>query len=437
MEKNKIDHTWKAHSYTGFKFKHPFSMLVVGPTSCGKTHFVRQVLEAPELRSFEVQWNYNQPQKEYENYAAKRGNVRMAKGLPEFDVDDLHDLNKKKKKTVIVIDDLMEEAKDSKLVSKLFTQGRHRNVSVILILQNAFPKGKFNTEISRNAMYMVLFRSPADREQIKRVGQRMFPSQNDQFMNIYRQETEKPYGYILIDNKPDTLAGHQVLSNIFGKTLRYGNDIRSEVNKIVASDDVSCEDKYEENQMMDMGNELMEEDSGDFLRIGHLKVRKVDKMGLLPAENGETSTRSEENQVIERSDGNRNGEDQAAEMDDGDDFLSRYLQTKQLMGNPLMEMSDNSSINDDDEDDDDDDDDGNDDDDDDDDDSSRIKETNQSIKRFGRFGNSKLAKKKKKNTFKVKKTSKVKKNITEPKYPKWKRPMFMTKCERDAQEPDA
>ena len=153
-----------------------------------------QVLESPELRPFEVQWYYNQPQKEYENYAATRGNVRMVKGLPEFDVDDLHDLNKKKKKTVIVIDDLMEEAKDSKLVSKLFTQGRHRNVSVILILQNAFPKGKFNTEISRNAMYMVLFRSPADREQIKRVGQRMFLSQNDQFMNIYRQETEKPYG---------------------------------------------------------------------------------------------------------------------------------------------------------------------------------------------------------------------------------------------------
>ena len=45
MEKNmKIDNTWTAHSYTGFKFKHPFSMLVVGPTSCGKTHFVRQVL---------------------------------------------------------------------------------------------------------------------------------------------------------------------------------------------------------------------------------------------------------------------------------------------------------------------------------------------------------------------------------------------------------
>ena len=67
-------------------------------------------------------------------------------------------------------------------------------------------------------MYMVLICSPAD-EKIKRVGQRMFRAQNDQFMNIYCLETEKPYGYILIDNKPETMTGHQVLSNIFGKTL--------------------------------------------------------------------------------------------------------------------------------------------------------------------------------------------------------------------------
>ena len=146
---------------------------------------------------------------------------RMIKGLPDYDAEDLHDLNKKRKNVVIVIDDLMEEAKDSKLVSKLFTQGRHRNVSVILILQNAFPKGKYNTEISRNAMYMVLFRSPADREQINRVGQRMFTNNNDLFMDIYRSVTEEPHGYILIDNKPETLAGHQVLSDVFDKALRY------------------------------------------------------------------------------------------------------------------------------------------------------------------------------------------------------------------------
>ena len=74
-------------------------------------------------------------------------------------------------------------------------------------------------------------------------------------MNIYRQETEKPYGYILVDNKPETLAGHQVLSNIFGKTLRYDNGDtakRCEENKIVLSDGVSRDDNHEENQMMCM-----------------------------------------------------------------------------------------------------------------------------------------------------------------------------------------
>jgi hypothetical protein len=41
----------------------------------------------------------------------------------------------------------MAEATDSPVVSRLFTQGRHRNASVILLLQNMFPKGKFNTDI--------------------------------------------------------------------------------------------------------------------------------------------------------------------------------------------------------------------------------------------------------------------------------------------------
>ena len=50
-----LSKTWTSHPYTNFKFKHPFSLQVVGPTSCGKTHFVCQVLETPNL-SISV-WN--------------------------------------------------------------------------------------------------------------------------------------------------------------------------------------------------------------------------------------------------------------------------------------------------------------------------------------------------------------------------------------------
>ena len=47
----------------------------------------------------------------------------------------------------------MDMAVESPFISKLFTLGRHRNASVKLLLQNAFPKGKHNTSISRNAQY--------------------------------------------------------------------------------------------------------------------------------------------------------------------------------------------------------------------------------------------------------------------------------------------
>ena len=60
----------------------------------------------------------------------------------------------------------MDIAVDSPVISKLITQGRHRNASVILLVQNAFPKGKYNTSISCNAQYMALFRCPADRRQV-------------------------------------------------------------------------------------------------------------------------------------------------------------------------------------------------------------------------------------------------------------------------------
>ena len=96
----------------------------------------------------------------------------------------------------------MAEATDSPVVSRLFTQGRHRNAGVILLLQNMFPNGKYNTDISRNAQYLALFRSPSDRKQIGIIGERMFDKNRVHFMNAYYKETDKPYGYLLVDSKP-------------------------------------------------------------------------------------------------------------------------------------------------------------------------------------------------------------------------------------------
>ena len=214
-----------------FSFRHKFSLLVVGPTQSGKTYFVQQILKHnrivyEEKKSIRIFWYYNQWQECYEKLKKSLGkSIRFEGGVPELS-EDLCEINPRYN-NIIILDDLMAEATDSPVVSRLFTQGRHRNASVILLLQNMFPKGKYNTDISRNAQYLALFRSPSDRKQIGIIGERMFDKNRVHFMNAYYKETEKPFGYLLVDNKPGTPADKQILADLFGECYVYHFGVNS------------------------------------------------------------------------------------------------------------------------------------------------------------------------------------------------------------------
>ena len=217
---------------SGFQLRHKFSLLVVGPTQSGKTYFVQQILENnrivyEEQKSIRIFWYYNQWQECYEKLKKSLGkSIRFERGVPELS-ENLCEINPRYN-IIIILDDLMAEATDSPVVSRLFTQGRHRNASVILLLQNMFPKGKYNTDISRNAQYLALFRSPSDRKQIGIIGERMFDNNRVHFMNAYCKETEKPYGYLLVDNKPCTpLADNQILADLFVECYAYHFGVNS------------------------------------------------------------------------------------------------------------------------------------------------------------------------------------------------------------------
>ena len=85
----------------------------------------------------------------------------------------------------MIFDDLMSEAVQSPIVSRPFTQCRHSNASIILLLQNMFPKGKFNTDISGNAQYTAHSRSPSDRKHIGIIVERMFDKNLQRFVAAY------------------------------------------------------------------------------------------------------------------------------------------------------------------------------------------------------------------------------------------------------------
>ena len=189
------DVSLETKAYPEFMFRHKFSLLVVGPTQCGKTFFVEKILTTDRIlyeskKPRRIWWYYSQWQDTYKVMQSSIGKeIQFFRGLPEFK-EDLREIDPKFN-NVLVFDDLMTQATDSPLVSLLFSQGRHRNASVVLLLQNMFPKGKFNTDMSRNAQYMALFRSPCDRKQIGIMAERMFHKNRQRFMSAYFQKRKE------------------------------------------------------------------------------------------------------------------------------------------------------------------------------------------------------------------------------------------------------
>ena len=170
-------------------FRQIFSLLVVVPTQCGKTVFDEKILTTDRIlyeskKPRRIWWYYGQWQDRYNVMQSSIGKeIQFIRDLPEFK-KDLREIDPKFN-NVLVFDDLMAQATDSPLISLLFTHGRHRNASVILLLQNMFPKRNFSTDISQNAQYMDLFRSPSDRKQIGMIVERMFDKNRPRFMSAY------------------------------------------------------------------------------------------------------------------------------------------------------------------------------------------------------------------------------------------------------------
>ena len=99
--------------------------------------------------------------------------------------------------SLCIFDDVINEVSSNSMVSKLFTRGRsHLGCSLVFMLQNVFPKGTQSRTISINAQYQVLFRNPRDSLQISIFARRLYPHNSEDFLEIYKRATQRPYGYL-------------------------------------------------------------------------------------------------------------------------------------------------------------------------------------------------------------------------------------------------
>ena len=189
------------------RFMHPFTCLIAGPSGCGKTTFVKQLLDHKERMISPVPervvWHYGEWQPMYDTMIG----VEFMEGLPDLKTLD------KKRKTLIIIDDLMAEA--DKSVTALFTKkSSHHNLSVLFLVQNLFDKNTEMRTISRNAKYLVLFKNPRNVSQINALAYQMYPRHVKFLQEVYEDATSKPHGYLLIDLRQDTAEQYRLRTDI-------------------------------------------------------------------------------------------------------------------------------------------------------------------------------------------------------------------------------
>jgi len=109
---------------------------------------------------------------EYQQFFCQYPRVIFHQGLPELNDFD------GKQPVLLIIDDLMQETNDT--VANYLTKGsHHRNLSVVYLAQNLFPKNKFAKTMSLNAHYMVRFKNPRDATQFANLARQVYPKHHN------------------------------------------------------------------------------------------------------------------------------------------------------------------------------------------------------------------------------------------------------------------
>lgn len=190
------------------------AMSVVGPSQCGKTVFIINLLKVHKLLFTEpvaqIHWYtgifQHDLMKKLKSEIADINEISVYQGIPT-------NFEKIGERNIIVLDDLMLESEKSISVTHLFTKTvHHKNCFLINIAQNLFLKGRDSRTRSLSTHYLILFKNPRDMTQIGFLSRQM----NNKFLKeaFFDAVGLAPYSYLFLDFHQKTPEAMQVRTRI-------------------------------------------------------------------------------------------------------------------------------------------------------------------------------------------------------------------------------
>lgn len=176
----------------------PFSMVLAGPSGSGKSKFLFELLDNLETctnpKIEKVIFIYGVYQELYKKYP----NIHFTDNLEYMKVRPAEN-------TLLILDDCMSQIKDSNLLEQLFTRGRHENISVILVLQSMFYKGKVLKTVRDNATYMAITNHIQDQTRLYTFASQLELKNSTYFIESYEDAMKTRFNNLFVDLHPKSL----------------------------------------------------------------------------------------------------------------------------------------------------------------------------------------------------------------------------------------
>ena len=196
------------------RLKENFKLFVSGPSRCGKTFFISELLENIETFAKDppetILYIYKIWQTKFDEMKS------VVDGFIEDNENVVHQLKELAlgQRVFVIFDDLIN-SKSLVDIATLFTvDGRHMNMSMAFLTQRMFVNNEHFRQISQNCDYFCVFKNPRNSSEKRTLAQQLTPGSLD-LVEIYKEATKNPFSYLLINLTQECDPSVKYLSHVF------------------------------------------------------------------------------------------------------------------------------------------------------------------------------------------------------------------------------